>query len=301
MNIYCLTGLHQGVFQSLDGNICKHNFYVPDWYEKERKKPNNVLIMTKEMIINPYDNFFDAILIFPEHYSKVQNIDKTIIVNFLTTGREGQISAYSKNIISNPKVIPVFDSTSCRMSHGIYEGLHKTIYHGVDEEFWSGWQGQDKKIVHVRNNFKERDLNRYNDFIYVCGDYPKTLIGAQGDMWCGYEDLKLQLIKHRVYVNIDLFGSMFALSHVEAMMLGMPIVCNDIEGNGEVIRNGIDGFISNNMDYLKKCVNILMNDYDFSKEMGRKAREMAKIKFGKEQFNIQWNDFLNNIDYYRRK
>lgn len=296
--IYCPKGLHHGVFQSLDKDLCKHEFYVNGWNEGEKPKPNNVVVMSKEMLDNPDDSFFDAILVQSiNDYNLVSKFQKTILYYDLMNGR----SNGPTYIYDNPNVIPVFVSTGCRLSHNMYDGKHKTIYPGVDDKYWSGWTGEEAKIVHARNCFKARDLPKYNDFLNICGDSPRTLIGIDGDMLCGYEELRSQFRKHRVFVNVEIHTSTFSISSMEAMMTGMPIVCNDIEGTGEAIHNGVEGFISNNIEYLKKKTNDLLNDYDLAKELGANARETAKIKFGKKQFNLAWDDFLTNLDYYKRK
>ena len=295
--IYAPKGLHSGVFQGLDNAFCKHEFYVNSWNELEKPKPNNVIIMTKEMLENPDDNFFDAILVQSvEDYKLVAGFDKTILYYDLMNGRGSGPSP----IYNNLKVIPVFVSTGCRLSHGIYDGPHKTIYPGIDENYWNGWVGEDSKIIHVRNEFENRDKQRFTDFTNICGNNPYTLIGRGGNMECGYPELREQFRKHRVFVNVEIYTSTFSISSMEAMMTGMPIICNDIEGTGEAIRNGVEGFISNNISYLKNKTQDILNDYDMARELGKNSREMAKIKFGKKQFNLAWNDFLNNLEYYRR-
>lgn len=289
--------MHSGVFQALDGDICKHEFWVNGWNEKEKPKPNNVHVMTKEMLENPDDSFFDAILVQSvEDYHLVANFDKTILYYDLMNGR----GTGPNNIYQNARVIPVFVSTGCRLSHGVFDGPHKTIYPGVDENYWNGWTGEESKIVHVRNEFANRDRKRYDEFIHICGDTPFTLIGRDGNVVCGYPELREKFRSHRVFVNVEIFTSTFSISSMEAMMTGMPIICNDIEGSGEAIRNGVEGFISNNIGYLKEKTRDLINDHAMAKELGANAREMAKVKFGKKQFNLAWDDFLNNLEYYRR-
>jgi len=295
--IYCPKGLHTGVFQGLDSNWCKHEFYVNGWLSREKPKPDNVIVMSDEMLNNPDDKFFDAILVQSvEDYKLVANFDKTILYYDLMNGR----NSGPAQIYNNTRVIPIFISTSCRMSHGIYDGPHKTIYPGIDEDYWKGYTGEEEKIVHVRNEFENRDKPKYQDFLTICGKNPFTLVGRGGNIECGYEELREQFRKHRVFVNVEIFTSTFSISSMEAMMTGMPIVCNDIEGTGEAIRNGVEGYISNNIGYLHNKTVELLNDKDMAMEMGKNAREMAKIKFGKKQFNLGWNDFLDNLEYYRR-
>lgn len=299
MNIYCPEGLHHGVFQGLDRQYCSHTFYVNNWNSEEKLQPNNVVIMSKEMLENPDDDFFDAIIVQSyEGYYKVMKFAKTILLYHLMNGRGW--NNHMAGVYANPYVVPMFISTSCRTSHGFFEGIHKTIYPGIDEEYWNGWVGDEKKIIHVRNEFENRDKPKYTDFLNICNGNPYTLIGRGGNIQCGYQGLREQFRKHRVFVNVEIFTSTFSISSMEAMMTGVPIICNDIEGTGEGLRDGIEGFISNNIGYLKNKTRDLLNDHDMAKELGKNAREMAKIKFGKKQFNFAWNNLLDNLDYYRR-
>jgi len=298
MNVYCPKGLHQGVFQSLSSSICKHDFYVPAWDSKQKLQPDNVKIMTKEMQEDPDDKFFEAVLVqSPEDYNIVKNWDKTIIYYHLINSRGRGLD----HIYANKNVIPVFLMNSCKISYNVFEGQHKTIYHGVDPEFWSGWTGEDKTLVSVKNNFNTRDPRRFAMYKDICGDHPNVVLGANQDLNLSYTDLRDKLRSSRVFMNVEIVGSPFDTSAVEAMMLGMPMISTDCESSGEFIRNGIEGFISNDINYLKKKVKDVLNDHDLAAELGRNSRKMAELRFSKEQFNIQWNDFLDNIDFYKRR
>ncbi len=292
MNILAPKGLHHGVFQGLDSKYCKHNFYTDGWNILEKPMPNNVFILGKE---HTDIDFFGAILVQSiEDYYRASKYNKPIIYYDLMNGRgEGP-----KEIYNDKRVVPLFISTSCRTSHGVFNRKHKTIYPGIDEDFWNGWHGGSPKIIHVRNGFKERDLEKYNDFLNICGINEYTLVGRGGNVTCGYEELRTQFQSHRVFVNVEINLSTFSISSMEAMMTGLPIICNDIESTGEAIRNGMEGFISNNIGYLKRKTNDLLNDWEMAKELGANARNMAKIKFSKKQFNLAWDDFLNNLDSY---
>jgi len=298
VNIFCIKGLHHGVFQGLESGTCKHNFYVPNWNSAEKPKPDNVIIMSSEMLTDPDPDFFGAILVqSPEDYQLVKNFDKPIIYYHLINSR-GRGLDY---IYANKNVIPVFLMNSNKISYSVYEGQHKTIYHGVDPDFWKGWSGEDKVLAAVKNNFNTRDPVRFALYKQICGDAKNTVYGTGQDENLGRVELRDRLRKSRVFMNVEIVGSPFDTAAVEAMMLGMPIISTDNESSGEFIRNGIEGFISNSVPYLIEKTRDLLNDHDMARELGENARKMAEIRFGKKQFNIQWNDFLNNLDYYRRK
>lgn len=303
MNIYCPRGLHMGVFQGLDGSMCNHTFYVKGWQGESKKQPSNVIVMSQEMLENPDDSFFGAILGQSlEDYYSISQYDKPILFYQLMNGRGSLTKPFNHSfILENKNVIPIYISASCRTSHGHFDGLHKTIYPGIDENYFNGWTGEEQKIVHVRNDFKNRDPQKFAEFEYVSDGNPYMMIGQSGNMYCNEPQMLEQFRKHRLFLNIEIFTSTFSIASMEAMMTGMPIICNDIESTGEAIRNGVEGYISNNLDFLKKKTRDLLNDHAMAKELGNNAREMAKIKFGKKQFNMAWNDLLDNLDYYKRK
>ena len=297
MNVYCPKGLHQGVFQSLDSSLCEHNFWVPAWDSAYKNMPDNVKIMTQDMIDDPDDGFFGAILVqSPEDYNLVKNFDKTIIYYHLINSR-GRGLDY---IYANKNVISVFLMTSNRISYGMFEGKHKTIYHGVDHEFWSGWTGEDEILISVKNNFSTRDPQRFALYKSICAESKNLVLGSGQDLNLKSLELRDRLRTSRAFMNIEIVGSPFDTSAVEAMMLGMPMISTDSESSGEFIRNGIEGFISNNYEYLKKKSRDLLNDHAMASELGKNAGIMAKARFGKHQFNVQWNDFLNNLSDYKR-
>ncbi len=297
MRVYAGKGLHHGVFQGLDGSICKHEFYTNSWNEEEKPKPNNVFILTEEQKNSPQDSFFDIILVQSiEDYQLISRINKPILYYDLCNGR----GTGPKFIYDNPNVVPMFISNGCKTSHGIYGGFCKSISQGVDGEFFNGWTGEEKRLVIAKNNFKERDINKFNLFNEVCSGYDSLILGSGQQKSLGYKDLADLFRKSRVYMNIEIENSGFDTACIEAMMTGMPIISTDTEVSGQFIRDGIEGFISNNVDYLKKRVRDLLNDWDMAKKLGDNARKMAEVQFSKENFNIQWNELLNNIEYYRR-
>jgi glycosyltransferase involved in cell wall biosynthesis len=78
------------------------------------------------------------------------------------------------------------------------------------------------------------------------------------------------------------------LSVVEAMSIGMPIVALSTTELPEVIENGVNGFISNNVDYLIECMQLLLDDFDLASQLGKEARATAEEKFSIGRFTRDW-------------
>ncbi len=298
MKILCPAGVHEGVFQSLDASLCSHQFYLEHWrYHIKSHKPTNFFEISHEEALR-YDNF-DAILVHDiNDYNKISHIKKPIIFYQLISARGWNF----KSIYANPYVIPIWGYTTIKASYGVSDGLHKTLPYGIDGSFWSGWNidNSSKKIVYVKNEYKKQNQLKYDMFKYVTSDYPTMLIGKDGDIITDENGVKNNYLNSRIYVNIEPSLSTMSVSMLEAMSTGLPIVCNDSEGCGEIVRNGFNGFISNSNAYLKKRIDDLMNDDELAKKVGANGRETVKLLFSKEICNSNWQDFLDNLNLYNR-
>ncbi|MES2201957.1 MAG: glycosyltransferase [candidate division FCPU426 bacterium] len=298
MNVHCPRGLHYGVFQGLDPVECRHTFYVNAW-DPHRAIPGNVKVMTAQQAAHPEDAFFGAVLVQSEaDYLLVRGLSKPILFYHLVNARPPYNLRW---IYRNPEVIPVFLMSSCKMSWEVFDGPHKTIYHGVDPAKWIGWTGSESTVLTVKNAFQARDPRRFGLYRGIAEGFQARLLGVGGDRECGEAELLGEYQRARLFLNVEIAGSPFDTACVEAMMTGMPMISTDMESSGEFIRNGIEGFISNNPAYLKKKIREVLADDSLARHLGANARKMAELRFGKAQFNRQWNDLLDDLDSYWRQ
>ncbi len=63
---------------------------------------------------------------------------------------------------------------------------------------------------------------------------------------------------------------------LEAAMLGIPIVCFDIEWHNEVITHGVSGYLADypDIDHMAELIEDLVNDV----EKGRRFAEAARLR-----------------------
>lgn len=297
MRIWCPFALHFGVFQDLDPEICKHEFWVKEWNSENFDKPKNVFILNEQQLNDPDEKFFDAILVMSYNdYETIKKYDKPIIFYHLYNFRMD----LHKYIYNNKNVIPLFLFNSTRLSCGLYEGKSKTIMHGIDTKFWDGYTGEKNRIVFSKNGIKDRDENRFNIYKNITNGMENYILGSGNgcDKNLKKQELRDFYKESRVYFNLELPHTCFDTSCIQAMMTGMPIVSTDMESSGQFIRNGIEGFISNDPNYLRKKLNDLLNDKAMAIELGKNARKMATMFFDKKIFNNEWNDFLDNLELY---
>ena len=84
-------------------------------------------------------------------------------------------------------------------------------------------------------------------------------------------------------------------SRTEAMHTGLAIVTTDSHGESDYIKNGINGFCSNDMDELKDFLEYLLKNPDQTQKIGQKGRETAQRFFHINDFISQWNDLLKDV------
>jgi glycosyltransferase involved in cell wall biosynthesis len=85
---------------------------------------------------------------------------------------------------------------------------------------------------------------------------------------------------------------------LEAMGTGMPIVCTAHPTSP--IKDGYNGFISDDLDYLRKMVIRLLEDRDLATTLGGNARKTAIDDFGIQAFRRRWKQvFLEAKKHHR--
>jgi len=104
----------------------------------------------------------------------------------------------------------------------------------------------------------------------------------------GFDDLLDHYRSLRVYLHTTSndYEDGYNLSLLEAMAVGMPII--SISNKTSPITNGINGYISNNIQYLRNCAVSLLEDRYLANSLGQKARETVQEKFSQVKFLQLW-------------
>lgn len=68
-------------------------------------------------------------------------------------------------------------------------------------------------------------------------------------------------------------------SIIEAMSFGLPIIASDVGGNSELVKNGVNGFLVNNHDELKKAITTFINKPEIISKMGLESLKLFNKKF----------------------
>lgn len=201
-----------------------------------------------------------------------------------------------------------------------YVGSDITIRFYKDPEEWQGWNGNTKRVI----NFTQSLLGRrvfchYDSINRIIQGFP-TLIFGSGNTDLGgldggelsYDLMKGALRDNRVFVYGGTWPSPYTLALQEAMMTGIPVVAlgqhlaEDLPEIGmndrinyyelpQIIENGKNGFISDDINELRGYVHQLLEDQELAKRIGEQGRKTAIRLFDKEKIKEEWRKFLETL------
>lgn len=114
-------------------------------------------------------------------------------------------------------------------------------------------------------------------------------IGGLGDV--PYRLLHARMAKYRFLFSPIRYTSL-PLAVVEAMTIGMPVVALATTELPTVIDDGVNGFVSCDVDRLVECMQRLLCDRSEARRMGERARETALHRFAMPRFKDDWNAAL---------
>lgn len=198
-----------------------------------------------------------------------------------------------------------------RMSEAELTGQQHIVGHGfirqcVDREVFKGWTGEDKSIFTVLKGIKSRPDVDFNLYEFVTSNYPRVLCGGSNeDVPYAKVDLTTPEIvellnKSRVSYVQARNGACISYSFAESMMAGAPIVTMGKRFMGgvweaeKIIKNGINGFVTNDTEEAKSMIDNLMNDEELAKSVGAKARTTALKMFDFDVIKSQWKEVLTS-------
>lgn len=121
---------------------------------------------------------------------------------------------------------------------------------------------------------------------------PTELFGMGAGARGGYENLPQERLHHeiakrRVYLHPIRWTSL-GLSLIEAMYLGMPVVALATTEVPDAVPSGT-GFISTNVETLISTLRQLLADPDACRELGKRARQHAMVRYGLDRFLGDWD------------
>jgi hypothetical protein len=192
-----------------------------------------------------------------------------------------------------------------------YIGEDEVIRFYKDPNEYNDWIGNKLNVMAINQAMLQRGIDsNYPLFHNVCKGIPTKLFGPHNEGLpesaglLTYEQMKNELRENRAYFYTGTRIPSYTLGFIEAFMTGIPIVSvSELFGNHpslnqrtfeihEIIKNGKDGFISDNPVELKQYLQELLNNHDLAKRISANARKKAIQLFGKENIKNRWQEFL---------
>jgi glycosyltransferase involved in cell wall biosynthesis len=108
-----------------------------------------------------------------------------------------------------------------------------------------------------------------------------------------HDRLHPEMARRRAYLHVPRWTSL-GLSLIEAMQIGMPVVCLAATEAVEAVPPEA-GVLSTNLDVLAAGLHELMAEPELAARMGKQAREHALRRYGLSRFLADWDEVLTHL------
>ena len=230
------------------------------------------------------------------HHNKIQ-----IETNIFDKEKQGELLRKLRHIYSGTKDLTlVFISKAKRESWGL-DG--EVILPTTDPSDYGGYVGNIERVLRIGNFIKERDMMLgYSIQERILKDLSSTTLGLNPNIpgAClpeNWEDFKDFLRSHRVYLHTTTTPNEdgYNLSMLEVMATGAPVV--SIANPTSPIEDGVNGFVSDDEDYLREKIKELLKDRSLAKSIGQKTRETVMDKFPVDNFIKEWKRVIEGSSH----
>lgn len=194
-----------------------------------------------------------------------------------------------------------------------YAGAHGLIRFYVDHNAFSNWNGNKERVITFAQDMQQRDQAcNFTFFNQVTQPFNRALFGSKsenlefGHGKVSFEQLKQEMRDNRVYFYTGTHPASYTLNFMEALTTGIPIVAiGKVYGNAtyfpgmtdlyeipDLITNGVNGFVSDDITQLRQYITTLLNDHDYAKSISIKGRELGLQHFNKDMIKNAWKYYL---------
>ncbi len=296
----CLLSKIGHTFLIIEPEISEGNYRR--WDKNMRPVPDNVILVSEKEAITQLDeglidlviahNIKDLVNIYEYSLPKIivfhNKLSTEIKLGNNKVNREDYLNKINPLLVNVQKV---FISESKRHDWGMTGDV---ILPGLDVNDYGGYRGDLSSVLRVGNLIKERDLMMgFTTSEAILSGLPSITLGLNPNILgarlsSGFDDLLEQYRLLRVYLHTTSndYEDGYNLSLLEAMAVGMPVI--SISNKTSPITNGINGYISNDIQYLRTCAVSLLDNRNLANSLGQKARETVREKFSQIKFLKLW-------------
>jgi hypothetical protein len=178
------------------------------------------------------------------------------------------------------------------------------IEHGVTVPPRATYEGPASKErgVVVVNGLRSRGRRLGADVFAAVRDrarVPLDLVGIDSASLGGLgevppPELPAFLGHYRFYFHPVRYTSL-GLALCEAMTVGLPVVGLATTELPAIVTDGVDGFVSNDVDRLVDVMRTLLDDADLAARVGAAGRDTALRRFSLSRFTHEWEALLESL------
>ena len=278
------------------------------WRKELRFLPDNITLMDKETALselkagafdlavcqNVKDLIFIKEFLLPKILVFHNKLSTEIALGRNQVKREEYLSPL-RNIFSVVSLVFISEN---KQKDWDFKG--RIITPGINVKEYGDYSGDIKKVLRVGNMIRERDLMMGHTVQEkILEDIPNTLMGEnptipESQVSKNWEELKSNYVSHRLFLNtnVNQYEDGYNLSMLEAMATGMPVVST--ANDTSPIVNGENGFISDDIQYLREKIAFLLENREEAKRIGKNGRETVKEYFRLEKFVEKWETTIDD-------
>jgi len=296
-----------------------HNFYayraegIKDWNETYAKTPDNYVLLDPSLGDSQVPEYVDFDLVLSQNkfgqYQKAKQLAHQLHLPLVSLEHTLPMPEWDENIMGQVREmrgdVNVFISEYSINAWGWENRLQSflnndtfVITHGVDTElFCSKEDERSDEILSVVNDWINRDwCCGFSVWQEVIKGLPYKVVGdtpGLSEPAASTEGLVATYQNSRIFLNTSTISPV-PTALMEAMSCGCAVVSTATCMIPEVIENGVNGFITNNVGEMKQYLVDLLNDEDMAKEIGENARKTILERYSTERFVENWDRLLTN-------
>ena len=283
-----------------------HNFFsfrydaCKEWDKNYSEVPENYYTMPKNSIMTSID--FDFILSHSKfgQFQMAHRINQTLGLPIVSLEHTLPISNWPQNQLDRFRAmtgnINVFIS-EYSVGRWNMNCDNRVIHHSVDTEIFKPSDVEKNgKVLSVVNDFVNRDYCcNYSGWQRITEGLPVRLVGNTPGLSEPAKDIHELVSEYQqasVFLNTSTVSPV-PTSLLEAMSCGCAIVSTATCMIPEIIKNGVNGFISNDEEELKSYIKDLLDHSELRRSVGEAARQTILDKFSEEKFINSWNEVFD--------
>lgn len=298
-----------------------HNFYayratgIKDWNAKYRPIPKNYVILDKDLGTNQIPSHVKFDLVLSQNkfgqfqvLSQIANHMHVPLISLEHTLPVPQWDNNMRNYVKSARGnLNVFISKYSVNQWGfdIYDPTVRVIEHMIDTDFFNpnlirkDLPGpRNNHILSVVNDWINRDwCCNFSGWTRITKGLPVRVLGdtkGLSETAKSPEHLMMEYSNSRIFLNTSTISPV-PTALMEAMSCGCACVTTATCMIPEIIKNGENGFISNDENELREYCKTLLKDEILAKKLGEAARKTIVEKYNKYRFIESWNNLFNEV------